>query len=368
MPHIQLISSNGTPAHSGSRIDASQSPFAKAGDKAATSFEALLAIGRDGTDAGQAALEQPGDKESADAADTTTGASTIAAELPQLPEAEDGIALPAEEAIDGTLPLAQQARSLPENSASGNTTNSAGVPLGIGATTAGDSAEQAGLVPAAARTSDQKSVPGKPLSAAKAGTDPLATAPQQLQTTVNPEVPGSQQSAPGQNIASAVQTMTPAVPTGAAAPSVSGTSVAVPEPLGTSAWTNSFSQKVMVAVGRNDQLAEIRVNPPHLGPIEVTLTLSGDDNRVASVHFAAHHASVREAIENAFPRLREMLGEAGISLGNATVGSESSGRENAGNGPRNTATGLAAGSEAEDKTTLAGTTTYNITGKVDTFA
>ncbi|MDP2878869.1 MAG: hypothetical protein Q8N74_05000, partial [Sulfuricella sp.] len=35
------------------------------------------------------------------------------------------------------------------------------------------------------------------------------------------------------------------------------------------------------------------------------------------------HSAVREAIETALPRLREMLADNGIMLGNVTVGSES---------------------------------------------
>lgn len=100
--------------------------------------------------------------------------------------------------------------------------------------------------------------------------------------------------------------------------------VAVPERIGTSAWSDSFAQRIVVIAGRNEQVAEIRLNPPHLGPIEVSIAMAGEEQRNTNLHFSAQQATVREAIENALPRLREMFEQAGIALGNATVGSEAS--------------------------------------------
>jgi flagellar hook-length control protein FliK len=71
---------------------------------------------------------------------------------------------------------------------------------------------------------------------------------------------------------------------------------------------------------QSHQVAELHLNPPNLGPIEVRLTISNDQ---ASAVFVSHQSVVREAIETALPRLREMLADNGIMLGNVTVGSES---------------------------------------------
>ncbi|HNH52194.1 MAG TPA: flagellar hook-length control protein FliK, partial [Nitrosomonas sp.] len=43
-----------------------------------------------------------------------------------------------------------------------------------------------------------------------------------------------------------------------------------------------------------------------------------------SAQFTSPHLAVREAIESALPRLREMMAENGITLGNTTVGAETS--------------------------------------------
>ena len=64
-----------------------------------------------------------------------------------------------------------------------------------------------------------------------------------------------------------------------------------------------------------------------------------------------------------------MFNEAGISLGNATVGSESSGRETAESSNGDAATDQGVGGEANDQAAQT-TSTVNarIAGKVDTFA
>jgi flagellar hook-length control protein FliK len=71
----------------------------------------------------------------------------------------------------------------------------------------------------------------------------------------------------------------------------------------------------------NESRAELVLNPPQLGRIEVSLTVNGDQ---ANAVFVSANPAVREALENAVPHLREILGDAGINLGQAQVGAESS--------------------------------------------
>lgn len=85
----------------------------------------------------------------------------------------------------------------------------------------------------------------------------------------------------------------------------------------TPAWSQHFGEKI-VWLARNDQTsAQINLNPPQLGPVQITLNLSGDQ---ASLAFASPHAEVRQAIESAMPQLKEMLASAGINLGQSSVG------------------------------------------------
>jgi len=90
-------------------------------------------------------------------------------------------------------------------------------------------------------------------------------------------------------------------------------------PLHESQWSQNFSEKIVWLAKSEQQVAQININPPQLGPIQINLNVSGDQ---ASAVFTSPHAEVRQAIEDAMPRLREMLNGAGISLGQANVGAQ----------------------------------------------
>lgn len=369
LAHIQLISSNGTSAQNATRTTPGENLAAGEGDKAANSFEALLAAGADALRAEQAALQRPVKKDAGDSLDPAAGKTTEATELPQLADAGNGSLPPlTEQAGDPAQLIAEQAQQLADGDTPSDATTAA-APLIVDA--ARETKPRAKAAPDALELplSTQKTVPDRPATAAKAGADPTLSAQPPLHVPANPEVPHTLPNTPGTSVAPALQPTPSPAQLANAAPSTTPMSIDVPEPFGTNGWSNAFSQRVVLAVGRNDQLAEIRVNPPHLGPVEVKLTMSGDDNRVATVHFTAHHAGVREAIESAIPRLREMFNEAGISLGNATVGSESSGRETDESSRGSATTEQTGGNEANDQAARSATTiNATIAGKVDTFA
>ena len=82
------------------------------------------------------------------------------------------------------------------------------------------------------------------------------------------------------------------------------------------AWGDEFSQKITWMATQQNQSAELHLNPPQLGPLDVSIKMNGDQ---ATATFTSPHAAVREAIEQAMPKLREMLADSGIMLGNAMV-------------------------------------------------
>lgn len=89
-------------------------------------------------------------------------------------------------------------------------------------------------------------------------------------------------------------------------------------------WDQALGERVRWLVTQRFQAAEIHLDPPELGPVEVRLALDRDK---ASVQFISPHAAVREAIEAATPRLREMLGQGGIELIDVNVGQHSADRQ-----------------------------------------
>jgi flagellar hook-length control protein FliK len=99
----------------------------------------------------------------------------------------------------------------------------------------------------------------------------------------------------------------------------SGDSTQLGPRLGDASWDNALGQKVLWMVSQQQQVAELTLNPPDLGPLQVVLSISNDE---ASATFVSQHADVRQALEAALPRLKEMMAESGITLNSATVGQE----------------------------------------------
>lgn len=85
-------------------------------------------------------------------------------------------------------------------------------------------------------------------------------------------------------------------------------------------WDQALSERVMWVANQRFQGAEIKLNPPQLGPIEVRVQLQHEQ---AHISFTAQHASVREALEAALPRLREMLNANGFNLVDVNVSQHS---------------------------------------------
>jgi hypothetical protein len=94
-------------------------------------------------------------------------------------------------------------------------------------------------------------------------------------------------------------------------------SEAVSVPVGERGWERAFGERVVWLVGQQIQSAEVRLNPPHLGPVEVRLSLTGQD---ANVSFTVAHGATRDAIEQAIPRLRELFAEHQLQIVNVDVG------------------------------------------------
>jgi flagellar hook-length control protein FliK len=144
--------------------------------------------------------------------------------------------------------------------------------------------------------------------------------------------------------------------------------LAVEPKVGSPAWDGALGQRVVWMATQHQQVAEMRLNPPNLGPLEVRLTISGDQ---ASAQFVSHHPAVREALESALPRLREMLAESGLTLGNVQVGSESftQGRASDQGANGSARQGIFPASEvSEPSPARAGLLALPSRGMVDTFA
>lgn len=146
----------------------------------------------------------------------------------------------------------------------------------------------------------------------------------------------------------------------------------VATPVGATHWGTELGQQMVMMsnnVRQGMQTAELRLDPPDLGPLRVSLNLA---DGVASASFVSAHASVRQAIEVAIPQLQQALAQAGISLGQTSVGEQAAQQEFAqqnGNGSqRQQGGGVATADSGADAAQPAVTVSRNANALVDTFA
>jgi flagellar hook-length control protein FliK len=132
------------------------------------------------------------------------------------------------------------------------------------------------------------------------------------ETAATAAVPGFNHSTTPLAIHANAASPSPAAPT-------ASTHALAPE-VGTHAWGEALGRQMLHMGKAGEQVAELQLNPPGLGPLKVTLSLN--DNQVQAF-FVSAHASVRAAVEAALPQLRGSLADNGISLGNTSVDSGS---------------------------------------------
>ncbi|HTH40275.1 MAG TPA: flagellar hook-length control protein FliK [Rhodocyclaceae bacterium] len=90
-------------------------------------------------------------------------------------------------------------------------------------------------------------------------------------------------------------------------------------PVGHQNWSQEVGDKLTWMVGKQESKAELVLTPPQMGRIEVSITLNGDQ---ASASFNTTNPAVRDALESALPRLKEILADAGVRLDQAQVGAD----------------------------------------------
>lgn len=86
--------------------------------------------------------------------------------------------------------------------------------------------------------------------------------------------------------------------------------------VGTHAWGDELASRIALIATDGRQSASVRLTPEHLGPLDIRIAVRGDE---ASVSFGASHPDTRAALEQALPRLRELLASQGLQLTQADV-------------------------------------------------
>ncbi|MBV8679040.1 MAG: flagellar hook-length control protein FliK [Aquitalea sp.] len=124
----------------------------------------------------------------------------------------------------------------------------------------------------------------------------------------------------------------------------------ISQPMTDPNWSKALGDQVLSMVSMKMDKATIQVNPPQLGPVEVTLKMNGNDQ--AQVIFTSAVPATREIIENNMPKLVSMMASSGIALADAQVSSGQSGnRQQQFNQNQNGRRQNAAGNDEDDTLT-----------------
>ena len=87
-------------------------------------------------------------------------------------------------------------------------------------------------------------------------------------------------------------------------------------------WPEHFNQQILWLRQQQVNTAIIKLNPQEFGPLEVSIHLIKDET---SINITTHTPQVRDLIEQAIPRLREMMTEQGLNLSQVNI--ESNGNQ-----------------------------------------
>lgn len=120
--------------------------------------------------------------------------------------------------------------------------------------------------------------------------------------------------------------------------------LAAPVPLHTPRFADEMATRLAWIAQQAGGEATLRISPEGMGPVDIRVSLDGD--RI-DLGFTAAQADTRAALENALPKLRDMLQQQGLQLGHADVGQRHAQGSNASGDGRSERSGSASGRSEE---------------------
>jgi len=129
-------------------------------------------------------------------------------------------------------------------------------------------------------------------------------------------------------------------------------------------WGEAVGQRVLWMVSNKAQEAELRLNPSELGRVDVKVRVDEDGLRLT---FAAGNTAVREALEAAAPRLREMFQAEGLQLEHMDISQQQAGADKRGDGTGDPVAEHGTGDRDEDALSTASSAPRSGLGLVDLF-
>jgi len=107
-----------------------------------------------------------------------------------------------------------------------------------------------------------------------------------------------------------------------------------------------LQERVSSMLSINNKEAEIRLDPPEMGSMQIRIR---SDAEQAQINFVVQNQQAKEALEQSMPRLREMLAQQGVELGESTISYGQSGGENPEQSDSGSQAGLANNESVNDE-------------------
>lgn len=98
----------------------------------------------------------------------------------------------------------------------------------------------------------------------------------------------------------------------------------IPVNISDSQWVEKFSEHIVWLGQQGLKSALIKIHPEDLGPLEISIKVVKDS---ASVSIHSHSSHVCDIVDQALPRLREMMTEQGLNLSDVYVGTDERSRQ-----------------------------------------
>lgn len=90
---------------------------------------------------------------------------------------------------------------------------------------------------------------------------------------------------------------------------------------GQAGWADRVAERTALLAAQNVKVAELQLDPPELGPLQVKISVNQDQQ--AHVSFVATNGQVREVLDQTLTRLRELFTGQGLELAGASVSEHS---------------------------------------------
>ncbi|SEK48902.1 hook-length control protein FliK [Colwellia chukchiensis] len=94
-------------------------------------------------------------------------------------------------------------------------------------------------------------------------------------------------------------------------------------------FANALKDKVMVMINQKVQQVDIQLDPPELGNVHVRVNLQQEQ---AAVQFIVQNPQAKEALEQHLGRLRDMLAQSGVDVGDTNIEQRAANEQNSDHG------------------------------------